>query len=169
MIDLNSCPLKIRHLGEAESTDSGSTWQKRTNQLLLAVLMIVIGMANAPAAFADLKLCNSTSSRIGVSIGYRDANGWATEGWWNISSKTCETLLKGDVPSRFIYVHAVDYDQGGAWVGKNFMCTHDKSFAIRDVKDCKKRGYQSTGFFEVDTGDAKEWTIRLTDPETGGK
>lgn len=132
---------------------------------LLAVALIV---ACVPAAKADLKLCNSTSSRIGVAVGYRDSNGWATEGWWNIASKSCETLLKGAVPSRFIYIHALDYDRGGEWVGKSFMCTHDKSFAIRGVEDCIKRGYKRTGFFEVDTGDEDEWTVRLTDPEDRG-
>lgn len=121
----------------------------------------------ASPAWADLKLCNSTSSRIGVSIGYQDPTGWATEGWWNIAAQTCETLLKGAVPSRFVYVHAVDYDRGGEWAGGNFMCTADKSYAIRGVQDCPKRGYKRTGFFEVDTGDAPEWTVRLTDPEAG--
>lgn len=119
----------------------------------------------ASSAHADLKLCNSTASRVGVAIGYQDTTGWATEGWWNIASQTCETLLKGPVPSRFVYVHAVDYDRGGEWGGKNEMCTADKSFAIRGVQDCPKRGYKRTGFFEVDTGEAKEWTIRLTDPD----
>ncbi len=71
----------------------------------------------ATAAHADLKLCNATSSRVGVAIGYQDTTGWATEGWWNIASQTCETLLKGALPSRFVYVHAVDYDRGGEWVG----------------------------------------------------
>ena len=107
-------------------------------------------------------------SRIGGAIGYRDGNGWATEGWWNIASQTCETLLKGAVPSRFIYVHALDYDRGGEWAGTNFMCTADKSFAIRGVQDCQKRGYKRTGFFEVDTGESQEWTIRLTDPDGHG-
>ncbi|MCK5712194.1 MAG: DUF1036 domain-containing protein, partial [Hyphomicrobiaceae bacterium] len=69
----------------------------------------------ANTAYADLTLCNSTSSRVGVSVGYQDKQGWSTEGWWNIASQTCETLLKGTVPSRFIYVHAVDYDRGGEW------------------------------------------------------
>ncbi len=132
----------------------------------LAVL-IAASIQFAAPAHADLKLCNSTESRVGVAIGYQDKEGWATEGWWNIASQTCETLLKGDVPSRFIYVHAVDYDRGGEWVGANFMCTNDKSFAIRGVQDCGNRGYKRTGFFEVDTGDAKEWTIRLTDPDEG--
>ena len=116
------------------------------------------------SAFADLKLCNSTASRVGISIGYRDDNGWATEGWWNIASQTCEILLRGAVPSRFVYVHAVDYDRGGSWVGKNFMCTDDTSYAIRGVNECTTRGFEKKGFFEVDTGSAKEWTIRLTDP-----
>ena len=79
-----------------------------------------------------------------------------------------ETLLKGAVPSRFVYVHAVDYDRGGEWSGKNDMCTAEKSFAIKGVQDCPKRGYKRSGFFEVDTGEAKEWTIRLTDPDLQG-
>jgi len=138
----------------------------------LAARVAVAGAAlcvTASAAFADLKLCNSTASRVGVAIGYQDNTGWATEGWWNIASQTCETLLKGAVPSRFVYVHAIDYDRGGEWGGKNDMCTAEKSFAIRGVQDCPKRGYKRTGFFEVDTGEAKEWTIRLTDPEGQGK
>lgn len=135
---------------------------------VLPVALAVTVLAGITPAHADLKLCNSTSSRIGVAIGYQDAQGWATEGWWNVASQTCETLLKGAVPSRFIYVHAVDYDKGGEWVGKDFMCTHDKSFAIRGVQECDKRGYKRTGFFEVDTQEAKEWTIRLTDPELQG-
>lgn len=135
--------------------------------LPVLALLLTLWTPNSPA-LADLKLCNSTSSRVGVSIGYRDENGWATEGWWNIASQTCETLLRGAVPSRFVYVHAVDYDRGGAWAGKNFMCTQDKSFAIRGVEGCETRGYKRSGFFEVDTGDAKEWTIRLTDPDRSG-
>jgi uncharacterized membrane protein len=136
--------------------------------IALSLVAYMVGAMAAGEARADLKLCNSTASRVGVSIGYQDQTGWSTEGWWNIASQTCETLLKGAVPSRFIYVHAVDYDRGGEWAGSNFMCTADKSFAIRGVQDCPKRGYKRTGFFEVDTGEAQEWTVRLTDPEDKG-
>ena len=132
----------------------------------LVAMLLLAGFA-APA-LADLKLCNATSSRIGVAIGYQDTKGWATEGWWNIASQTCETLLKGTLSSRFYYVHAVDYDRGGEWAGSNLMCTSDKTFTVRGTQDCPKRGYKRTGFFEVDTNDAKDWTIRLTDPGEGG-
>ena len=151
------------------SAESGERLWRRARQHAAAAMMFPLLVLPGAAARADLKLCNSTSSRVGVAVGYQDATGWATEGWWNIASQTCETLLKGAVPSRFIYVHALDYDRGGEWVGTNFMCTDDKSFAIRGVKDCQQRGFKRTGFFEVDTGELQEWTIRLTDPEASEK
>jgi len=139
--------------------------KRGVRQVVSLATLAMAALIVTSTARADLKLCNSTSSRIGVAVGYRDQTGWATEGWWNIASQTCETLLKGAVPSRFIYVHALDYDRGGEWTGKNFMCTAERSFAIRGVTDCPQRGYKRTGFFEVDTGESQEWTIRLTDPE----
>jgi uncharacterized membrane protein len=102
---------------------------------------------------------------VGVAIGYKDTEGWATEGWWNIASHSCETLLKGVLIAQFYYIHAIDYDRGGEWSGTLYMCTDDKSFTIRDTRDCVKRGYKRTGFFEVDTGEERDWTVRLTDPE----
>ncbi len=137
-------------------------------RLLAAAGACLLVMAMADSAWADLRLCNASSSRVGIAIGYQDAKGWTTEGWWNVGAQTCETLLKGAVPSRFIYVYAIDYDRGGEWSGPNYMCTHEKSFAIRDVTNCQQRGYRRTGFFEVDTGDAKDWTIRLAEPEGAG-
>ena len=137
--------------------------------LLTGAAVILGGLALPPPAFADLKICNTTSSRIGVAIGYQDPTGWTTEGWWNISAQTCETLYQGTLSSRFYYIHAIDYDRGGEWAGKSYMCTADKSFTIRGVQECGRRGYKSTGFFEVDTQEAKDWTIRLTDPSERGR
>jgi uncharacterized membrane protein len=119
-------------------------------------------------AQADLKLCNTTSSRVGVAIGYKDDKGWVSEGWWNVASQTCEVLLKGPLMARFYYIHALDYDRGGEWGGKAFMCTADKAFTIRGTDDCAKRGHKRSGFFEVDTNEEKDWTVRLTDPGEGG-
>jgi uncharacterized membrane protein len=132
----------------------------------LAALLLTVA---ASPAVADLKLCNATQSRVGVAIGYKDQVGWATEGWWFIGANTCETLRTGPMPSRYLYVHAVDYDRSGHWAGTFFMCTTDKSFMIRDVKDCQARGFQRTGFYEVDTGEAKDWTIRLAEPDEGAR
>ena len=43
------------------------------------------------------------------------------------------------------------------------MCTRDKEFTIRGIEDCLARGYDRTGFFEVDTGEQRVWTVQLTE------
>jgi uncharacterized membrane protein len=142
---------------------------KRLRHALLALLVgapsLVVFMGTAQA---DLRMCNMTSSRVGISLGYRDNQGWVTEGWWNISPRGCETLLSSGLNSRFYYVYAVDYDRGGEWGGKSYMCTRDREFTIRGIEDCLARGYDRNGFFEVDTGQQSSWTIQLTDPGRQG-
>ena len=115
-----------------------------------------------PAA-ADFRLCNNTTSRVGIAIGYKENDGWTTEGWWNLSSRSCETLLRGALVARYYYVYAVDYDRGGEWSGQAFMCTRDKEFTIRSTDDCLARGYDRTGFFEVDTAEQPSWIVQLTE------
>ena len=128
----------------------------------LALPMLLLP-AFAHPAFADFRLCNNTGSRVGVSIGYKDADGWNTEGWWNISARTCDTLLRGALVARYYYIYAVDYDRGGEWSGRAFMCSREKEFTIRGTENCLARGYDRTGFFEVDTQEQRSWTVQLTD------
>jgi uncharacterized membrane protein len=130
---------------------------------------VVVGMltvvASNPAA-ADFRLCNNTSSRVGVAVGYRDYNAWVTTGWWNLGPDECGTLLPGKLPTRYFYVHAIDYGGGGEWLGKVFMCTSNAEFTIRGTEDCSARGHDRNGFFEVDTRDQSDWTVQL-DESTG--
>jgi uncharacterized membrane protein len=128
----------------------------------VAFALAALVVASTPAA-ADFRLCNNTASRVGIAIGYKDADGWTTEGWWNLGPRSCDTLVKGSLIARFYYVYAVDYDRGGEWSGKAFMCTRDKEFTIRGIEDCLARGYDRTGFFEVDTGEQRSWTVQLTE------
>jgi len=115
-----------------------------------------------PAA-ADFRLCNNTGSRVGIALGYKDAEGWTTEGWWNLSARSCDTLLKGSLVARFYYIYAVDYDRGGEWSGQAFMCSRDNEFTIKGTENCLARGFDRTGFFEVDTGEQRAWTVQLTE------
>src|SRR5467141_457305 len=127
----------------------------------VAVLAVTCLWSN-PAA-ADFRLCNNTSSRVGIALGYKDAEGWTTEGWWNVSSRSCETLLRGTLVARFYYIYALDYDRGGEWSGQAFMCSRDKEFTIKGTENCLARGFDRTGFFEVDTGEQRAWTVQLTE------
>ena len=132
---------------------------------LIAGHLLALPFAVLPdPAAADFRLCNNTSSRVGISVGYKENEGWTTEGWWNLSARTCETLLRGILVARFYYIYAIDYDHGGEWSGQAFMCTREKEFTIKGTADCLARGFDRTGFFEVDTGEQPSWTVQLTEP-----
>ena len=130
---------------------------------LLPVLAVMLAAMWAAPAAADFRLCNNTSSRVGIALGYKDADGWTTEGWWNVSSRACETLLRGTLVARYYYIYAIDYDRGGEWSGQAFMCSRDKEFTIKGTENCLARGFDRTGFFEVDTGEQRAWTVQLTE------
>jgi uncharacterized membrane protein len=130
------------------------------------ILALFVCLAMNGSAKADMSVCNSTSSRVGVALGYRDQQGWITEGWWNLKPNQCEKLLSGRLAARYYYVYGIDYDRGGEWAGSSFMCTGDKEFTIRGVENCLARGYDRTGFFEVDTGEQKDWRVQFTDSRT---
>jgi uncharacterized membrane protein len=142
--------------------------RKRERGIGAVAALILTPLLFAAPARADLRLCNMTTSRVGIAVGYRDPQGWVTEGWWNLNARGCETLLKGQLAARYFYIYAVDYDRGGEWSGRSFMCTRDREFTIRGVEDCFARGFDRSGFFEVDTGEQKSWTIQLMDPNRAG-
>ena len=57
-----------------------------------------IGLAGAilaSEARADLRICNVTQSRVGVSVGYRDPQGWVTEGWFNLRAERLRVRVEG--------------------------------------------------------------------------
>jgi uncharacterized membrane protein len=127
-----------------------------------AIAISVMGSFIAPAR-ADFRLCNNSGSRVSVSLAYTDGETWVSEGWWNLKASGCETLVRGPLAAEFYYVYAMD-EHGGEWKGKAFMCTRDREFRIIGREDCFVRGFDRTGFFEVDTGkEAKNWTVQLTD------
>ena len=128
-----------------------------------AAAFLCAALAFPGFASAELKLCNSTSSRIGVAIGYKDKEGWVSEGWWNVDSSSCALLIQDKLRARFYYVYAFDYDKGGEWGGSINMCTHDVEFTIKGIDNCEGRGFKKSGFFEVDTQEQTDWTVKLTD------
>ena len=130
----------------------------------VAALALWLGLASVPA-LADLRLCNNSTQRVSVALSYTDGTQWITEGWWNLKPSACETLLRGALSTQFFYVYGMD-ERGGEWKGKVYMCTRDREFRIIGRHNCLVRGYDRTGFFEIDTGEqAKNWTVQLTDKQ----
>jgi len=131
---------------------------------LIPIFIVGLVWAGPSPARADFRLCNLTSSRVGVAIGYKTKEIWRSEGWWNVKPNECETLIIGNLSSRYYYIYAQDYDRGGDWSGTSVMCTQDRQFTIDGIEDCLVRGFDRQKFQEVDTGEQKTWTVQLTDP-----
>lgn len=132
-------------------------------------------VVNAPRAASAFQVCNLTSSTVGVAVGYRDGEALVTEGWWTLAPQrgenpSCITpqAITEPLAEQYYYVYAVDYTNGGEWAGDNFMCTSDREFTIRGIEDCVTRGYDRTGFVEIDTGDRPTYIVRLTDQQGVG-
>jgi uncharacterized membrane protein len=132
----------------------------------LVIAATAISAISSPAS-ADLRLCNNTSRRVSVALAYTDGETWVSEGWWNLKANGCEILVRGPLAAEYFYLYAMD-ERGGEWKGKAFMCTRDREFRIIGRTDCFVRGFDRTGFFEVDTGkESRNWTVQLTDPAQG--
>jgi uncharacterized membrane protein len=117
----------------------GTFTGKVAGALMAGALAAFAVMACASPAAADFRLCNNTASRVGVAVGYKDADGWTTEGWWNLPARTCETVLKGNLVARYYYVYAIDYDRGGEWMGQAYMCTRDNDPRHRRLPGARLR------------------------------
>jgi uncharacterized membrane protein len=123
--------------------------------------------APAPTAGDDgsLRVCNQTGNQVSIALGYKAAKGWQSEGWWVAAPGECKSVYNGKLDARYYYIFAADDIGGGVWDGTNFMCTRDETFTIFGVEDCLARGYERTGFFEVDTQSKNNWTLQLTEGE----
>jgi len=134
----------------------------RLGLTLVGTLLSSMLFFAAPAK-ADLRVCNETANMVSVALGYRADRGWMSEGWWQAPPGDCRVLYQGTLERRFYYIYAVDDVGGGAWDGSVFMCTRDETFTIFGVEDCLARGYERTGFFEIDTQSRTDWTLQLTE------
>jgi len=121
------------------------------------------GATDAPDDEGSLRVCNQTANPVSIALGYRADRGWQSEGWWVAQPAECKTVFSGKLDARYYYIYAADDIGGGSWDGNNYMCTRDETFTIFGVEDCLARGYERTGFFEIDTQNRSNWMLQLTD------
>ena len=129
----------------------------RRTTVLLAILLCA-----ATPALAAFNICNRTGLPVRAAIGRFDGTSWTSQGWWKIAPKSCAALLTGPLQGRYYYLHASD-GAAGTWEGKTRFCVApEQRFKAVGRGNCAKRGYDTRGFFEVDTGKKSDWTQSLS-------
>ncbi|MFY0681247.1 MAG: DUF1036 domain-containing protein [Thalassovita sp.] len=123
--------------------------------------LILIAMGWAGAAHADLEICNESSVKRSVAIGYQGDDNWVSEGWWNLSPGQCQTVVGGDLAQRYYYYRATADDF--EFVGEDYyFCTRPTEFTIVGDENCEDRGFEESDFREIDTGKtARSYTLTL--------
>ncbi len=127
---------------------------------LIPILFLVAFQLPASAEF---RVCNKTSSRVGIAIGFREGPINISQGWFNLKPNSCDTPIKEDLKSGPYFVYGVDYDHGGEWSGKELLCISDREFYVESSKDCYSRGYDRAAYRRLDTNGQKNWTLEITD------
>ncbi|MDJ0630069.1 MAG: DUF1036 domain-containing protein [Rhodobacter sp.] len=128
---------------------------------MLRFFAVATFLCLSSAAQADLRFCNETDADISIAIGYKDGEAWTSEGWWNAAPGDCSTPVSGDLTKRYYYYRVTSPTMDFP-TENYFFCTSAKVFTIVGDTDCKARGYDRNPFNELDTGEARDWTVSLT-------
>lgn len=126
------------------------------------VISILALAGTAGPAFAGLEVCNKSGQTAYVAVGYPDGDKWVAEGWWEVGVADCTTVLTGDLSSRYYYVRGEGVDDL-VWEGDHYFCTTSTKFTLVDDTECESGTVTRKAFFQVDTGDSRDWTTNLLD------
>ena len=114
--------------------------------------------------------CNRTRGPVEAALGYRDPDGWVSEGWWKIEPGQCARVLGGVLNQRFYFYYARALSSPYrnrppfTWSGKYQFCTDVKAFHIQGDGDCETKGYISREFQQIDLGGTvRDYTLDFKD------
>jgi uncharacterized membrane protein len=125
---------------------------KQLGLITVGAAFLLISSALHPSpALASFRVCNDSGEKISVAIAYfgSDAEGWTSEGWWNLDDGECATPVSGDLDNRYYYLFADG--EKHKWTGDYTNCVDpDHSFTLKHAdSDCN---FAKKSFFKVDTG-----------------
>lgn len=140
----------------------------KLHQLLgLATLTATLGstLVFANPAKADLHVCNKSSHKAYIAVGYGEGKDvWRSEGWYEIAPGNCSSVYQGDVSGSFFYLYGASGDERTAiWSGDRSFCVHPTNkFDYRSKADgCGRGGSEMRSFWEVKTDGAVDYTENI--------
>ncbi|WP_127115893.1 DUF1036 domain-containing protein [Shimia sediminis] len=127
---------------------------------MFRTVFVIATLFGLPAQ-AELVVCNETDTKVSFALGYKASGDWTSEGWWNIPPYDCSVVEGEDLKNRYYYYRVTSPVY--AWPGENYyFCTTKAAFTIVGDEDCEAQGYDRAEFRQIDTGEAKSFTLNLT-------
>jgi len=123
--------------------------------------------ANAKVRAAGLELCNETEQDLFAAVAepVKTQEAWASRGWYHLTKGSCLRVIKDPLEKQFYYVYAEANVPAGelhVWGGKKEFCTNNIRFSIDSDQNCALRGYDHTGFVEINTDKKVQWKHTFT-------
>ena len=113
-------------------------------------------VAAAVPAHADLQICSRMSYVVEAAIAIEEKGAAATRGWFRVDPGQCRVVIKGDVPSETLYIHARALPvYGGSPLpqgGHADFCVGNESFAFPAAQTCNRAGQRMARFTAIKPG-----------------
>jgi len=108
-------------------------------------------------------ICNETDEALWTAIGLREANKWASRGWWKVAPGSCAKVSTLPLSADRVYLLAER--RGGTRVvtGDANFCITDVQFDVYGREGCASRGLSEAGFAETLTAGRTGYTARIDD------
>jgi uncharacterized membrane protein len=146
----------------------------RCSRASISLTLGVFLCLNGPPAHAQFRVCNQTLNLFNIAVGAEFNGEFRTEGWWTVPANNCASPIKEDLHDlkiRFVYVYAMSMAGEDMLKGDWDMCIKPEKFVYKKPPsgdwDCWVKGYQQVRFVEVDTGNAKAWTVFFREGNDG--
>jgi uncharacterized membrane protein len=124
----------------------------------------LVALAFPTSANASYTVCNDTSEALTVAVGYIDAKGFVSEGWWNLTPNGGCKVVVGDGDAtdlRNYWVYAKTSADGSTWSGggeTNWFCAVSGQRFLIHRKGCTERGFGTRDFEHVQATSDDETT-----------
>ncbi|MCG7627440.1 DUF1036 domain-containing protein [Epibacterium sp. MM17-32] len=115
------------------------------------LLWLALALGLSTSAQAGLEICNDTSARQRVAIGYKATADWSSTGWWDLAPQECSDVVAGALRHRFYYLR-VETEGWEFQDDKLSFCVDDSDFRITGDTNCALRGHRQENFARIDTG-----------------
>ncbi len=121
-------------------------------------------LASLTTAEAALNVCNRSSNEVWLALVEGKEGQWRSRGWYRLGTGACQSFLSPELKNRYYYGYAFDI-AGHVWGGEFDFCVHpETNFDMPGDERCQGHfeGTETRGFFEIDTGDALQFTHELS-------
>jgi uncharacterized membrane protein len=120
---------------------------------ILPTAIALVFAAFASPARADLEICNRTSFIVESAIGIEEQGVTATRGWFRVDPGACRTVLRGDLKTDRLFVHARTLAVYGTvkplHATEGDLCVGEGEFLIAGARRCVQEKQRLVPFGEM--------------------